>query len=362
MPTDDDQEPEWRQKQKEYEIKKARAKALKMRMTCTICGEKAKLNCPCGTTQYCTVACQKVDWRERGHRKACKKIRDERAAEAARAEAPTPPPSPPREVVYGPAPRSQADEIRARIAAEHEAARARREANPEPEMESVRYGRCCPICMEVWDFNEPVRMYTCCVRKVCMSCANKIDPKEICALCQTPYPKNNQEILAWLRRHVNNDVPEAVKFLGDMYRQGDNGLLKSEKKAAKIYKRAVELGDIDAMVSLGNLYVSRDPKKAMQLYRLAGADRGSARAQYNLGITLESAAGDLEESLRYYKLSANQGFADAERELGRRWELGNGCARDVDEAARWYKRAAAKGHSMAIQDLVDLAKLHGPSL
>ena len=44
-------EPEWRQKQKEYEIKKARAKALKLRLTCTICGEKAKLNCPCGTTQ-----------------------------------------------------------------------------------------------------------------------------------------------------------------------------------------------------------------------------------------------------------------------------------------------------------------------
>ena len=44
-------EPEWRRKQKEYEIKKARAKALKLRLTCTICGEKAKLLCPCGTTQ-----------------------------------------------------------------------------------------------------------------------------------------------------------------------------------------------------------------------------------------------------------------------------------------------------------------------
>ncbi|KAH8044121.1 hypothetical protein JL721_12945 [Aureococcus anophagefferens] len=121
---------EYVEKQKEYEIKKARAKALKLRMTCTICGEKAKLNCPCGTAQYCTTECQRIDWRDRGHRKACKKIRDDRAAEAARAEAP---PSPPKPVVYGPAPRSHADEIRARIAAEHEAARVRREANPEPK-------------------------------------------------------------------------------------------------------------------------------------------------------------------------------------------------------------------------------------
>ncbi|KAH8080321.1 hypothetical protein JL720_9013 [Aureococcus anophagefferens] len=128
-------------KKKEYEVKKARAKALKLRLTCTICGEKAKLNCPCETTQYCSTECQRIDWRDRGHRKVCKKIRDERAAEAARAEAPTPPPSLP---VYGPAPRSHADEIRARIAAEHEAARVRREANPEREPLSVRYGVAVP--------------------------------------------------------------------------------------------------------------------------------------------------------------------------------------------------------------------------
>ncbi|KAH8057831.1 hypothetical protein JL722_6370 [Aureococcus anophagefferens] len=124
-------EPEWMVKKREYEQRMARVKNAKLRLTCTICGEKAKLPCPCGTAQYCTVACQKVDWRERGHKKVCKEIR-------ARAEAPTPPPSPPRDVFYGPAPRSHADEIRARIAAEHEAARALREANPEPEPLSAR--------------------------------------------------------------------------------------------------------------------------------------------------------------------------------------------------------------------------------
>ena len=59
-------EPEWRQKQKEYEIKKARAKALKLRLTCTICGEKAKLNCPCGTTQ-CDPGAR--GWRARAARR-----------------------------------------------------------------------------------------------------------------------------------------------------------------------------------------------------------------------------------------------------------------------------------------------------
>ncbi|KAH8075649.1 hypothetical protein JL721_1663 [Aureococcus anophagefferens] len=149
---------EYVEKQKEYEAKKARAKALKLRLTCTICGTNPKtlLNCPCGTTQYCSTECQRIDWRDRGHRKACKKIRNERAEEEKRAEAPTPPPSPPKEVFYGPAPRSHADEVRARIAAEHEAARVRREANPEREPLSARFGARCPICMEEWDVNVPV--------------------------------------------------------------------------------------------------------------------------------------------------------------------------------------------------------------
>ena len=80
-------EPEWKKKQREFEQVKARAKALKLRTTCSICSATAKLPCPCGTAQYCSTDCQRIDWRDRGHRKACKKIRDERAAEAARAEA-----------------------------------------------------------------------------------------------------------------------------------------------------------------------------------------------------------------------------------------------------------------------------------
>jgi len=47
----DGQEKDWQKKVREFEKVKARAKALKLRLTCTICGEKAKLNCPCGTTQ-----------------------------------------------------------------------------------------------------------------------------------------------------------------------------------------------------------------------------------------------------------------------------------------------------------------------
>ena len=306
-------------KKLEYEQRKARAKEARARLTCTICGAKSKLPCPCGTTQYCSVACQKVDWRDRGHRKACKKIRDERAAEAARAEAP---PSPPQQVVYGPAPRSHADEVRARIAAEHEAARALREANPKPEPESARYGSRCPFCLEDWDVNENLHVRACCCRRICLSCFKKT-VKQACPLCRAPWEVDE---LAMIRRNAEADVPEAITHLAGSYRNGDYGLVKSAKKAAKIYKRAVELGDTDAMNSLGLMYMTGefklDKKKALQLFRMA-ADRGQAVAQKNLGLAY--------------------------------W-TGEGCSQDLDEARRWLTLAAAQGLNETKTMLADLEK------
>jgi len=345
-----DDTPLWKKKQLEYERRKARVKELRLRLTCTICGEKAKLNCPCGTTQcapgsngsgaarsrsarrvparrnarpdrYCSTACQRIDWRDRGHREACKKIRRERAADAARAEASTPP-SPPRDVVYGPAPRSRADEVRARIAAEHEAARARREANPEERAERQPYGpkhgSRCPICCEDWDVNESPSFFSCCCGAICDSCAKKADFTQ-CPLCRTPEANDDFEHLARIRRHVENEVPDAIKVLGDFYRHGLNGLVVNTKKAAKIYKRGVQLGNLASMLNLGCLYINgdgvkHDEKKATQLWTMA-ADRGDAVSQYYLGRLAES-SGRIDEAKRWYGLAASQGYRCAANAFG----------------------------------------------
>ena len=378
---------DWQIKQREFEQVKARAKNAKLRTTCTICGEKAKLNCPCGTTQcapgaangsgaprsrrasrpgrrhrrpgrYCTTECQRIDWRDRGHRKACKKIRNERAADAARAEAPTPPPSPPEEVVYGPAPRSHADEVRARIAAEHEAARARREAEPEPKPIPGRRGSRCPLCFEDWDVNGIVQLRPCCFGHICATCAKKLSTEEPCPLCRTHVPSPAAE-LAMIRRHAENDVPQAIQHLGKLYRTGQLGLVKSAKKAAKIYKRAVELGNVQAMLSLAELYqhgegeIKVDKKKARQLFQMA-ADRGLAKAQCNLANCFHR-EGQMEEAFRLYKMAAEQGLTSSQYNVGVCYEKVVGVERDLDEARRWYALAAAKGHERAIKSLAKLA-------
>ena len=332
--------------------------------TCTICGEWADLVCPCQTTRYCSKECQAVDWKDRGHKKACRKIRAEREEEAKRSEAPTPPSSP-VPVFYGPAERTHADEVRARIKAEHEAARAKREANPEPEpiVTSERYGTACPICLEEWDVNKWSQsgrmLQSCCAKTVCDSCGDKIRSGP-CPLCRAPQPKTAEQYLANLGRHADNDVPEAIRALGTTYLSGRLGVGISKKKAARLLERASDLGDVEAMVRLSYMYhegegVKVDKMKAIRLCRTA-AERGYAFGQFALsGFLCEG--GMAEEAFAFAKQAADRGLPDAQGQVGLYFELGFGVSEDVDEARRWYEIAAANGSEEAKDHL---AKLPAP--
>ena len=155
-------------------------------------------------------------------------------------------------------------------------------------------------------------------------------------------------------------MPEAVNHLAGQYRDGTLGLAKNPKKAAKIYKRAVELGDVQAMVSLGSLYfrgdgVKKSWGKAAQLYRMA-SERGNVRASYNLAFIAEE-EGRMDEAHRYYTLSAGQNYAEAQFILSESYGCGiRGAEYDPDESRRWVIRAAANGHEQAKSVLGLLAR------
>jgi hypothetical protein len=118
---------------------------------------------------------------------------------------------------------------------------------------------------------------------------------------------------------VENDVPEAVFELGQLYREGNWGIVRSDKKAAKIWKRGVALGNTDSMVNLGALFgdprfPQKDVKKSMQLYRMA-ADRGNELGQVYLGDMLQYMPDGLDEARRLFELSAAQGLQEGKNAL-----------------------------------------------
>jgi hypothetical protein len=95
-----------------------------------------------------------------------------------------------------------------------------------------------------------------------------------------------------------------------------------------------------------------------RLYKLS-ADQGNAAAQLELGVVYEVGRIGIqkndEQARYYYELAATQGNAQAQYELGRFHESGRGgLAKDYEKAALWYRRAADKGHVAARDRLADL--------
>ena len=80
------------------------------------------------------------------------------------------------------------------------------------------------------------------------------------------------------------------------------------------------------------------------------AERGEPRGQYNLGVSYLKGNGvekNEAEAYKWFRLSALQGFADAEICLALCLGSGIGVKKNGAEAAEWMRRAADHGHEKA---------------
>ncbi len=84
------------------------------------------------------------------------------------------------------------------------------------------------------------------------------------------------------------------------------------------------------------------------------AEKGDARAQYNLGAMYARGEGmpeDNKEAVKWWRNAAKQGNATSQFNLGVRYAFGKGVERDAKEAVRWYRKAAVQGHADAQNNL-----------
>lgn len=87
------------------------------------------------------------------------------------------------------------------------------------------------------------------------------------------------------------------------------------------------------------------------------AIEGSVDAQIGWARRLLHGAGvarDPEAALRWFRIAARSGDAEALNMVGRCFELGWGAPVDLAEAADWYRRAADKGHAWGEFNLANL--------
>ncbi|MCH5318983.1 MAG: SEL1-like repeat protein [Paramuribaculum sp.] len=129
------------------------------------------------------------------------------------------------------------------------------------------------------------------------------------------------------------------------------------------YEKCMELAmqipdDAVAQKVLGSLYyhgygVKEDYNEAVKWYRMS-AEQGYAEAQYNLGVMYNNGYGvkeDYNEAVKWYKKAAEQGFALAQNNLGLMYNDGQGVNQDHNEAMKWYMKAAEQGNAEAQTNL-----------
>ena len=79
-----------------------------------------------------------------------------------------------------------------------------------------------------------------------------------------------------------------------------------------------------------------------------------SKSQYGLGSMYANGKGVLQDSKtaeKWYKLAAEQGYADAQNNLGHMYRNGTGVLQDYKTALKWYRLAAEQGHASAQYNL-----------
>ena len=79
------------------------------------------------------------------------------------------------------------------------------------------------------------------------------------------------------------------------------------------------------------------------------AQQGYAEAQYQLGVMYYNRKGGplYKTVLKWYTLAAEQGYARAQNNLGVMYYNGEGVSQDYKIALKWYTLAAEQGHAKA---------------
>jgi clan AA aspartic protease (TIGR02281 family) len=95
--------------------------------------------------------------------------------------------------------------------------------------------------------------------------------------------------------------------------------------------------------------VPQDYAEARKWYRKS-AEQGYAFGQSRLGVIYYYGQGvpqDYAEARKWYRRAAEQGFAEAQYSLGLIYDGGLGVPQDYSEATKWYRKAAKQGNAEA---------------
>jgi TPR repeat protein len=185
------------------------------------------------------------------------------------------------------------------------------------------------------------------------------------------FPQDILEAYHWFDRAAasGNEKAAALRHevLGQMRgedlinaKQCGMDLLNSEVVPDQIdeLRRAGTAGDIDSQCALGfasftGRGVEQDASESLRWYRLA-AEQGHPGAQYVVAIMCGAGFGQTKDdakAVNWCRQSAEQGDADAQHEIGIMYSMGTGVPKDDVQAVIWWRKSADQGNAGAQNDL-----------
>jgi hypothetical protein len=115
-------------------------------------------------------------------------------------------------------------------------------------------------------------------------------------------------------------------------------------KPAPVSSQAEEWFRKGCSFATGAFRVAKDPREAVKWFRLA-ADQGHADAQCRLGMCYRDGSGvakNNREAVKWYRLAADNGHTGARFRLGVCYRKGTGVEKDDRVAAKWFLLAVEK--------------------
>ena len=211
-------------------------------------------------------------------------------------------------------------------------------------------GDFCPLC--TLPIPLPVEKHSvynvCCMKKICHGCDMAACKKGMsdCPFCRAPIPKCIAGSLAMVQKRVEKKDPDAIFFLGKQYFHGALGLQQDIRKAIKLYGEAAQLGSIEALYSLGNLYFSgkgtqKNEAKGLQFWAEA-AMQGHVESRWNLGCYEINEKGNSERAAKHFLISAKMGHVGSVEEIKEMFMRGDATKDQYAEALRGYQAAAGE--------------------
>lgn len=130
-------------------------------------------------------------------------------------------------------------------------------------------------------------------------------------------------------------------------------------KAVTNYRKAAELGNLEAYVKLAMCYdwgggVERDQSISLDWYQKA-ADLGYPPAEWKIGRFYETGTHGLEQdytqAVVWYRKAAEHGDDNGQFDLAEMYNYGKGVEEDDAEAMKWYRKAAEQDYFSAYSSM-----------